>query len=269
MSEFKKILQNSKKTYNYVLKMVHRIDDRDFAELCDYLRKYQLVEISPIKKTPIHKNPIDFIELENAEIYIVKFTLGYPVSSFILTQEIKIALACPEKYFIVRSEFEWQEFENKRIVAQRELDDEALEKGLKPTSKLSSDPHNPESELRPSSNNFYGNEFLNTFKAFLAKERSKYDNPNPITTEFNLNCGLFKDLANMKYDKAEDYNKDIPDAPKTITPDDAKKIKIEDEFYDIIMDYGTIKNNTEYGGFYINPTTGKRIFLKKSTKGQD
>jgi hypothetical protein len=105
-------------------------------EMCDkiekHLEKYDAEKISMPSKTILMRRPLDFPQLDMAEIYIIDFTANLPVSTEMLKQELAKLLAVPEGQVVVRMANEPREQE-----AQH--DEEA--------EKVSNDPKKLEAKL--------------------------------------------------------------------------------------------------------------------------
>ncbi len=103
MKTFKDILTESKKTYPFTIKVAGELPDKmsDMLETC--LQKYQVVNISPGKTTPISERPLDFPQLQNMEVTIYEAEVEYPVTPNVLATYIASCCDFDEKYVRVNA----------------------------------------------------------------------------------------------------------------------------------------------------------------------
>jgi hypothetical protein len=213
MTNFKKILQETHKDFPLRIKTVAVVTDKMYSSLEKFLKKYRLAEISKIKKTILQHNPLDFGDLDNAEVYIIDIVLGVPVSSYILQQELTVLWSLPEKQIVVRNPYEAMEQLTLQINQSQEIDQNARDKKLSPAARLSTNPHYNEYETPVPQELLAGQTYVNNFTDYLAKiqaTRNELTHPSK--------SGLFAWVKDVKGDGEDaydvDFNKDIPDAPK-------------------------------------------------------
>ena len=78
---FIEYLSESKKDYNYVLKLaVMEVSDDHLDMLEVALKKYELKSASSFRKTPIQECPMDFPSVKNTPVHSCDIVLGYPAS---------------------------------------------------------------------------------------------------------------------------------------------------------------------------------------------
>lgn len=87
-SEFKKILAESKKTYKFKLGLAGELPADILDTLKTALSKYEIVNLSKGKKTPIQERPLDFPKLQNMEVTYFDAELAYPTTPEILEQYV-------------------------------------------------------------------------------------------------------------------------------------------------------------------------------------
>jgi len=80
MSEFKKFLSESKKQYEYRIKVAGEVADDFGSKLESCLGKYEVAKMSAGKTTPIVELPLDFPHLKNEQVTIFDLTTNYPAS---------------------------------------------------------------------------------------------------------------------------------------------------------------------------------------------
>ena len=204
----KNYIAETERTYTYKLKTIVQLDDYAMDRIEQVCLKYQPIDISRPRKLMLQKAPLDFTNVDAAEVWVVDFEFGLPVSSYVFGEEIRYALGARERDVIVRGSNDPTEVENERLVAADEMSAEATAKGLKP-SGLIEDP--TYSEVTPAED-LYGKAHNEKFLDYLRtvqkerEEKAKVDPANP----------LFKwmDMPKQEVEDEGAYNADIPDAPR-------------------------------------------------------
>ncbi|MCS7316756.1 MAG: hypothetical protein NZZ41_00335 [Candidatus Dojkabacteria bacterium] len=208
MKKFISYLIESLKIYEYKIKFCFEPSEEMIKTLAIYLQKYDPIELTEPERTIIQKNPLDFPDVENTEIFIMTFKTHLPLSSYILEQEIKNWLCIPEKYVVVRSKLEPMNVESDIINSKEEIEQEAEKNKYHILPKLSSNEEYPESEKIQNGKDYFSNEQVENLKLYmreLKKQRINglYALSSEIAFEINKN---FDD---------NDFNKSIKDAPKS------------------------------------------------------
>jgi len=99
MRSLKQYIMESVHTYNYTIKIAGTID-KNFLDMFKYnLNKFDPVEISEPKSTPIQKSPYGFPNLENESVTIIKAEFRYPATEPMIQQ---IAQLCGYNVNMVR-----------------------------------------------------------------------------------------------------------------------------------------------------------------------
>lgn len=81
------------KDHEYKIKLAIELNEDHLNKLERLLMsKYVLIDVSDIHKTPFLKNPLDFPNLTNMEIYVIDIKTKYPASCGVLAEEIARAL---------------------------------------------------------------------------------------------------------------------------------------------------------------------------------
>lgn len=96
MKTFKDILNESKKTYMFTLKIAGELPENCADKLERCLQKYQLVKLGAGKTTPISERPLDFPQLQNCEVTIYEMEVEYPVTPNVLATYIAECCGCNE-----------------------------------------------------------------------------------------------------------------------------------------------------------------------------
>lgn len=88
MKSFKDYLTESKKQYDFRIKIAGDMTTEDESTLKSGLDKYAVTAFKKVGKTPIQKLPLDFPQVKNCEVNIYEVTLDYPTTQFELTEYI-------------------------------------------------------------------------------------------------------------------------------------------------------------------------------------
>lgn len=215
MAKFRKILRESFREYHYRIKSVTPITDDMYRLIKNSIQKYRPSYVSKVKKTIHQDHPLDFGDLENAEVYLIDLSLGLPVSSYILLQELRVAARIPEKNIVVRHVEEGMEVQEEDIKFKLMAKQKAKDEGFLRGSLLRTNPEYYEYETAVPQQLMAGDTYTEHFKEYLAKVAF-----NRKDTTYFTGSGLFKELENRKNDDddADDYlnnfNADIKDAPR-------------------------------------------------------
>lgn len=175
---FSDYINDNHREYHIRIKTVSCLDDEAMEYIERVLQKYVPIDITAPIKTIMQKHPLDFQDIRNAEVWIVDVVTELPASAYVLQQELKLALALPEKYIVVRAANDPLEIETQRMNANDEIDMEAMEQGLSPASRLSTHESYDDDELGELDNPAYGDEYNKRFLEVLAQvaeDRISYD----------------------------------------------------------------------------------------------
>jgi hypothetical protein len=242
---FKKYIAETERSYNYRLRTVTPLDNTAMERIERIVMKYQPLEVSEPRKTMLQSNPLDFTNVDAAEVWIVDFTLGLPASGYVLGEEIRHSLGVPANHVIVRGANDPTEVESERLVAAGEIGEEAAKLGLKPSGLLSDPTY---SEVTPAAD-LYGKAHNEKFLDYLhtvQKEREEKSKVEPTSP-------LFKWIDMPKQETHDDglYNADIPDAPrlgragpKTDGSDTAREGNLDDRKRTYKRQYGKTGERT-------------------------
>lgn len=84
------------------IKLACLVTDEQIDKIEKHLEKYDAERITAPHKLILQKRPLDFPDLESAEVQIIDFVAGLPVSNEVLKIEIAKLLNCVERYVVVR-----------------------------------------------------------------------------------------------------------------------------------------------------------------------
>lgn len=172
MKSFREYLEESKKTYQYRIKTIVPIEDGMMDRIEEVLSKYDALEVSRPKVTILQKNPLDFPDVEAAEVSIVDVTTNLAASSYELQQLLRGVLNIPEKFIVVRGAHEPIERYTTDAELKAEIDAEADSKGLTPAPLLSTNPVEPENETSVPGEKLYGDKYNMSLLRFLNANRA-------------------------------------------------------------------------------------------------
>jgi hypothetical protein len=86
MRSLKQYIAESVHTYNYTIKIAGEVD-KNFLELFTYnLNKFDPIQISDPKSTPIQKDPYGFPNMSNQPVTIIKAEFRYPATEPMIQQ---------------------------------------------------------------------------------------------------------------------------------------------------------------------------------------
>jgi hypothetical protein len=121
MKSFKEYLIESKKTYDFRIKIAGDLPEKFESRLKSALEKYSVSSMKT-SKTPIQKFPLDFPQLESQEVHIFEVSFDYPVISPVLNQYIHETMSIPTARIVVRSPHEqteaYQEVKTEKYVTK-------------------------------------------------------------------------------------------------------------------------------------------------------
>lgn len=161
MRSFTEYLTESKKTYDFRIKIAGECTTECEAKLKGLLERFSVAGFNKVGKTPIQDLPLDFPKLKNVEVTIFEVTLEYPTTQFELTEYLSSGLRMTNENIVVRKPGEPLE--------------EYQEPGEKRTGALLNDPDYKESP-NAKFDDYYGAKYNTTFLKSLqadAAERRK------------------------------------------------------------------------------------------------
>ena len=102
MKSFKEYLSESKRTYDFKVKIAGEVTTEQEATMKSLLAKYQVASFKKTGKTPVQALPLDFPRLTNTEVNIYEVSLDYPVASHELQNFLGNGLRILEQSIVVR-----------------------------------------------------------------------------------------------------------------------------------------------------------------------
>lgn len=102
MKNFKDYLINSKKVYDFRVKVAGDFTAEQESKMKTLLSRYNISEFKKKAKTPIQEMPLDFPQLKNCEVSIFEVTLDYPTTPFELVEYLSNELRINKQNLVVR-----------------------------------------------------------------------------------------------------------------------------------------------------------------------
>ena len=121
MRSFKEILTESKKTYEFKIGVAGPLPEGCVDKLETALKKYNVVNMTAGKKTPIQERPLDFPKLQNIKVTYWDTEIEYPTTAHVLEEYLSNCCSIPETHLIVRNA------NDPRIEYQEETDNSPYE----------------------------------------------------------------------------------------------------------------------------------------------
>lgn len=84
MGYFIQLLNESKKTYKFLIRVAGNLPENFEQSLKTNLEKFSVVGISSPKRTPIQETPMDFPQLQNMEVTTFEVEVNYPTTKQVL-----------------------------------------------------------------------------------------------------------------------------------------------------------------------------------------
>lgn len=89
MKTFKEYLTESKKVYQFKIKVAGDLPEKFEESLKQRLERCKIATFEKVDTTPVQKVPLDFPNLANKEVHIFNVVLEYPITSPEVAQEVK------------------------------------------------------------------------------------------------------------------------------------------------------------------------------------
>lgn len=123
MKTFKEYLTESKKVYNFKIKVAGEIPEGFEEKIKGRLDRFKVITFEKITTTPVQKVPMDFPNLSNTEVTVYEAVLEYPVTAPEIVSDVK-ELGLTEEHFRVRGSSEPSEID--QLFQEEEPSKEAL-----------------------------------------------------------------------------------------------------------------------------------------------
>jgi hypothetical protein len=146
--DFRAYLLQHERTHYYRVKTVTPIGDFGATDearakassllgrIENAIQKYEPIAIERVKKTILQRAPLDFVNVNNKEVYILDLELGMAISPVELQHLITVILDVEPNHVMVYGESDPRETDEQVIAAVKDMQDEAKADGLTPASIL-------------------------------------------------------------------------------------------------------------------------------------
>lgn len=103
MKTFKDYLTESKKVYDFKIKIAGEVESGYDDYLKTVLEKYSVASFKKTGKTPTQALPLDFPRVKNVEVSVYEVSLNYPTTTFELRELITSQCKLGTDHVVVRS----------------------------------------------------------------------------------------------------------------------------------------------------------------------
>ena len=118
MKDFKQYLVEATQEYKFKVKLALPLEDSTTDMIERVLGKYDVVDITKPKTTPIQEHPMDFQNLRNAEVTMFEVTLNYPTTPATLHQDLVNLVGIPGSHLVVINSAHPEEVAREEKVAE-------------------------------------------------------------------------------------------------------------------------------------------------------
>lgn len=212
-------LAETEKQYHLRLKTVVPLDDAAMERIEMTLAKYMPLMISTPKRTILQRQPLEFPDVQNAEVYIVDMTFGLPAAPPVIRDDLRKALNAPDSHVFIRNMYSPGEVEIARLNAVKDIETEATAKGLTLVAMLDDEDYN-ESEEHDNAE-LFGNSYNRAFLNYLGTVQQERQAKVAKVETAPFNWLDLPDRADQIVQDDADFNAHIPGAPK-VAPTETK-----------------------------------------------
>ena len=164
MATLREYIEQLQQKHDIRIKIACEVSDEMMDKIERHLQKYDVQKVNTPNKTILQARPLDFPNMDMAEVYIIDFTCQLPVSTEMLHQELARLLNMQEGLIVVRNANEPREQE-------AEHDEEAEKFKKKPEkleAKLGTD-YSKDEAAEQKADELYGDKFNSSFLKELKK----------------------------------------------------------------------------------------------------
>lgn len=102
MKNFKEYLSESKRQWDFRVKVAGTVTSEQEAAMKSLLEKWVVSNFKKSATTPIQSFPLDFPQVKNCEVNIYEVTLDYPTTQQELTEYLSTELGIGKQHLVVR-----------------------------------------------------------------------------------------------------------------------------------------------------------------------
>ncbi len=125
MKTFKDYLTESQKVYHFKIKVAGEIPEGFEDQLKSRLERCKVVSFEKIATTPVQKVPLDFPNINNAEVTVYEAIMEYPITSPEISRDIR-EIGLEDDLFRVRGSSEPTEVDQIVLTSEEEPSGEAM-----------------------------------------------------------------------------------------------------------------------------------------------
>jgi len=103
MKSFNEYLTESKKTYEFKIKIAGDLDEETKTKLKGAMERFSIVKMDNGKRLPIAERHLDFPELENTNVTVFSVEVNYPTTTQVLENYICQVCGCEKNRVRVRT----------------------------------------------------------------------------------------------------------------------------------------------------------------------
>jgi hypothetical protein len=120
MATLREYIEQMQQKHEIRIKFACEVTDEMMDKIERHLQKYDAEKITSPSKTILQARPLDFPNMDMAEVYIIDFTANLPVSNEMLHQELARILHVNEGEVVVRGVNDTREIEQEEIQEKKE-----------------------------------------------------------------------------------------------------------------------------------------------------
>jgi hypothetical protein len=172
MKTLKEYLAESKKVYNFKIKVAGDLPESFQEDLKQSLDRCKVVKLEKLKTTPVQALPMDFPTLKNVEVHMFEVICEYPITAPEIINDVK-ALGINEACFRVRGSGEPGEVEQ---ITRNEV--------LNPDGLLNDSQYKESTNVKHK--DYFGDDFNKAFLKDLEKSAKQRKKDQTGPTEYKL-----------------------------------------------------------------------------------
>jgi hypothetical protein len=255
----KQYLAEAAREYHLRLKTVVPLDDAAMDRIEMAVAKYLPLFISKVKKTIIQRQPLEFPNYSNVEIYMVDFTFGLPAAPHVIRDDIRKTLSAADESVFVRNIYEPGELEIETLNALADIEAEALAKNLKLVPVLDDADYNEADGLEHAE--MFGNQYNAAFLSYLSAVQKEEAERNAQVANAPFRWLDLSDREDTNPQDTSDFNASIVDAPR-VAPQGIDHPKTNRSPFG----HFTLGNGTQIRRLYVDKD-GNRVVLARTLTG--
>jgi hypothetical protein len=260
--QFHQYLAQAEKQYHLRVKTIVPLDDAAMERIEMVVAKYMPLFIDRPKKTIIQRQPMEFPEVQNAEVYIVDMSFGLPVAPHVIRDDIRKALEAPDSFVFVRNQYSPGELEIERLNAIQDIETEAAAKGLTLVAMLNDQDYN-EAEGHDNAA-LFGNAYNAAFLSYLSKVQKERADQVVKSEQAPFLWLDLPDRTDTNEQDTSDFNVEIADAPR-VAPQGITSPEVNHS----ILGHYRVGSDNEVRQLYTDDKGNRVVLARKLFVGDD